>query len=419
MKYCIIGSGGREHALCSSLKNSNNISKIYCIPGNAGTSLIAENKSIDLKDFEQIKDFIKKNEIDIVLVGPEQPLVDGIVDYLERYKIKVFGPSKSASQLEGSKIFTKNLCKKYNIPTANFGIFINSEDANKFLEKCNLPIVIKADGLASGKGVYICNSKDEGLTAIREIFEGKFGLAEKILIEEFLDGEEMSFFIISDGKNYKTFSTAQDHKRVLEGDKGKNTGGMGAYSPSRLENNTLNQKILENIIDPTLKGLAELGTNFKGFLYAGLMINNGQARLVEYNVRFGDPECQALMMRLGAQVLDLLIATSSGDLENAQINWANDHALCVVMASNGYPGKIEKGSIITGLQSLTSSSSQMCFHAGTKKEGENIVANSGRVLSLTTRCETLAEAQKLAYEMVKNIDWQDGFCRSDIGWRAL
>ena len=216
MKYCIIGSGGREHALCSSLKNSNNISKIYCIPGNAGTSLIAENKSIDLKDFEQIKDFIKKKEIDIVLVGPEQPLVDGIVDYLERYKIKVFGPSKSASQLEGSKIFTKNLCKKYNIPTANFGIFKNSEDANKFLEKCNLPIVIKADGLASGKGVYICNSKDEGLTAIREIFEGKFGLAEKILIEEFLDGEEMSFFIISDGKNYKTFGTAQDHKRVLE-----------------------------------------------------------------------------------------------------------------------------------------------------------------------------------------------------------
>ena len=216
MKYCIIGSGGREHALCRSLKNSNNTNKIYCIPGNAGTSLIAENKSIDLKDFEQIKDFIKKKEIDIVLVGPEQPLVDGIVDYLERYKIKVFGPSKSASQLEGSKIFTKNLCKKYNIPTANFGIFKNSEDANKFLEKCNLPIVIKADGLASGKGVYICNSKDEGLTAIREIFEGKFGLAEKILIEEFLDGEEMSFFIISDGKNYKTFGTAQDHKRVLE-----------------------------------------------------------------------------------------------------------------------------------------------------------------------------------------------------------
>jgi phosphoribosylamine--glycine ligase len=280
--------------------------------------------------------------IDIVLVGPEQPLVDGIVDYLERYKIKVFGPSKLASQLEGSKIFTKNLCKKYNIPTANFGIFKNSEDANRFLEKCNLPIVIKADGLASGKGVYICNSKDEGLTAIKEIFEGKFGLAEKILIEEFLEGEEMSFFIISDGKNYKTFGTAQDHKRVLEGDRGKNTGGMGAYSPSRLENKILNKKILKNIIDPTLKGLAELGTNFKGFLYAGLMIIKGEPYLIEYNVRMGDPECQTILPKLKTDFAQIIKACVSENLNSIDFEWYDDNSLCIVVCSKGYPETYKK-----------------------------------------------------------------------------
>ena len=253
MKVVIIGSGGREHAICQSLKNSNKINKCYCIPGNAGTELIAENIDIKIQNFEEIKNFVKNFKIDFVVVGPEQPLVDGIVDYLEKYEIKVFGPNKIASQLEGSKIFTKKLCKKYNIPTANFGIFENSKDSSNFLEKCSLPIVVKADGLAAGKGVYICYSKQEALSAIEEVFNGKFGLAKNILIEEFLDGEEMSFFIISDGETYYQFGTAQDHKRVFEGDKGKNTGGMGAYSPSRLESKILNQKILNKIIEPTLK----------------------------------------------------------------------------------------------------------------------------------------------------------------------
>ena len=419
MKYCIIGSGGREHALCSSLKNSNNISKIYCIPGNAGTSLIAENISIDLKDFKQIKDFVKKNNIDIVLVGPEQPLVDGIVDYLERYKIKVFGPSKLASQLEGSKIFTKNLCKKYNIPTANFGIFKNSEDANRFLEKCNLPIVIKADGLASGKGVYICNSKDEGLTAIKEIFEGKFGLAEKILIEEFLEGEEMSFFIISDGKNYKTFGTAQDHKRVLEGDRGKNTGGMGAYSPSRLENKILNEKILKNIIDPTLKGLAELGTNFKGFLYAGLMIIKGEPYLIEYNVRMGDPECQTILPKLKTDFAQIIKACVSENLNSIDFEWYDDNSLCIVVCSKGYPETYKKNIQIDNLDKILLESNEFIFHAGTKNIDGKIVSNGGRVLNFVVRSKNFKENRNRAINLINQVNWENGFFRSDIAHKVI
>jgi len=419
MKYCIIGSGGREHALCSSLKNSNNISKIYCIPGNAGTSLIAENKSIDLKDFKQIKDFVKKNNIDIVLVGPEEPLVDGIVDYLERYKIKVFGPSKLASQLEGSKIFTKNLCKKYNIPTANFGIFKNSEDANRFLEKCNLPIVIKADGLASGKGVYICNSKDEGLTAIKEIFEGKFGLAEKILIEEFLEGEEMSFFIISDGKNYKTFGTAQDHKRVLEGDRGKNTGGMGAYSPSRLENKILNKKILKNIIDPTLKGLAELGTNFKGFLYAGLMIIKGEPYLIEYNVRMGDPECQTILPKLKTDFAQIIKACVSENLNSIDFEWYDDNSLCIVVCSKGYPETYKKNIQIDNLDKILLESNEFIFHAGTKNIDDKIVSNGGRVLNFVVRSKNFKENRNRAINLINQLNWGNGFFRSDIAHKVI
>ena len=419
MKYCIIGSGGREHALCSSLKHSNNISNIYCIPGNAGTSLIAENKSIDLKDFKQIKDFVKKNNIDIVLVGPEQPLVDGIVDYLERYKIKVFGPSKLASQLEGSKIFTKNLCKKYNIPTANFGIFKNSEDANRFLEKCNLPIVIKADGLASGKGVYICNSKDEGLTAIKEIFEGKFGLAEKILIEEFLEGEEMSFFIISDGKNYKTFGTAQDHKRVLEGDRGKNTGGMGAYSPSRLENKILNKKILKNIIDPTLKGLAELGTNFKGFLYAGLMIIKGEPYLIEYNVRMGDPECQTILPKLKTDFAQIIKACVSENLNSIDFEWYDDNSLCIVVCSKGYPETYKKNIQIDNLDKILLESNEFIFHAGTKNIDGKIVSNGGRVLNFVVRSKNFKENRNRAINLINQVNWENGFFRSDIAHKVI
>src|SRR6056300_84164 len=290
MNVAVIGSGGREHAICEIIIKSKKIKKLYCIPGNGGTASIAQNINIDLLNFRKIRDFIKENEISLVVVGPEKPLVEGITNYLEKYKIKVFGPSKFAYQLEGSKIFTKNICKKYKIPTANFVIKRDRRQSLTYIQKVKFPLIIKADNLASGKGVYICKSKSEAIKAINEIFNGKFGNAKQILFEDFLYGEEMSYFIISDGSTFKFFGSAQDHKRVLEGDKGKNTGGMGAYSPSRLENKILNQKILKNIIDPTLKGLAELKTDYMGFLYAGLMISKNEPYLIEYNVRMGDPE---------------------------------------------------------------------------------------------------------------------------------
>ena len=308
MKVGIIGSGGREHSICHSLNNIKKVKQIYCFPGNAGTAQIALNISINLENFDELKNFILLNKIDLIIVGPEKPLVDGIVDFLETYNIKVFGPNRIASQLEGSKIFTKNLCKEYDIPTAKFGIFQNTESATQFIKKTKYPLVIKADGLASGKGVYICENNKDAKLAIKEIFQGKFGKAKKLLIEEFLNGEEMSYFIISDGKTFKKFDTAQDHKRVLEGDKGKNTGGMGAYSPSRLINKELDKKIISKIIEPTLKGLKKIGTNYKGFLYAGLMIADNEPYLIEYNVRMGDPECQTILPKLKSNLLEIFLS---------------------------------------------------------------------------------------------------------------
>ena len=294
MKVGIIGSGGREHAICESLRKSKKINEIFCFPGNAGTEDIAKNINLDLDNFEFLKNFILEKKIDLIVIGPEKPLVDGLVDYLEKFNIKVFGPNKIASQLEGSKIFTKEICKKYNIPTAKFGIFQSKDDSINFLKKTNFPTVIKADNLASGKGVYICNNEIEATTAIEEIFNGKFGEAKNLLIEEYLEGEEMSYFTINDGNIFKNFGSAQDHKRVGDGDKGKNTGGMGAYSPSRLMSKELEKKIIDRIIKPTLKALSELGSEYKGFLYAGLMIVNNDPYLIEYNVRMGDPECQKI-----------------------------------------------------------------------------------------------------------------------------
>jgi len=337
MKVGIIGSGGREHAICESLNNSDKVDKIYCFPGNAGTSIIAENINIDLDDFEIIKDFILKEKIDLVVIGPEKPLVDGLVDFLEKFKIKVFGPNKIASQLEGSKIFTKKLCQKFNIPTAKFGIFENKDEALNFLYQSKFPIVVKADNLASGKGVYICMNKKDADLAVQEIFNGKFGKAENILIEEFLEGEEMSYFTIHDGKIFKNFGTAQDHKRVLEGDKGKNTGGMGAYSPSRLINDDLEKKIINKIIKPTIKGLSEIGSEFRGFLYAGLMIVKNEPYLIEYNVRMGDPECQTIIPKLKTDLSEILISCCNGKLSEINLEWSNKKSLCIVVCSKGYP----------------------------------------------------------------------------------
>ena len=338
MKVGIIGSGGREHALCYALKKSNKVEQIYCIPGNAGTNSIAKNVDLDINDFNLLKKFINKNHIDIIIIGPEKPLVDGIVDFLEDNGIKVFGPNKIASTLEGSKIFTKNLCKKYHIPTANFGVFESLEESLMFLNQCKFPIVVKADGLAAGKGVYICETQKQSIDAVKEIFNGKFGEAKQVLIEEFLKGEEMSFFIVSDGKNFKKFGTAQDHKRVGEGDVGLNTGGMGAYSPSRLEDDILDQKILDKIIKPTLKALKEMDTKFKGFLYAGLIVVKNEPYLIEYNVRMGDPECQTILPRLKTNLFEIIDAVINERLNLINIDWYNSKTISIVLCSEGYPG---------------------------------------------------------------------------------
>ncbi len=419
MKVGILGSGGREHALCVALDKSKNVRKIYCFPGNAGTKSIAENIKINLDNFKEIKDFILENKIDIVIIGPEKPLVEGIVDYLEMYNIKVFGPNKLCSKLEGSKTFTKNLCKKYNIPTANFGIFVSANDALSYLKNCNLPVVIKADGLAAGKGVYICNDKSDYSLAVKEIFDGKFGKAEKILIEEFLVGEEMSFFIICDGKDFKKFGTAQDHKRVGEGDKGKNTGGMGAYSPSKLDNEILNQKILDRIIKPTLKGLKDLDTNFKGFLYAGLMIVKDEPYLIEYNVRMGDPECQTILPRLKSDFADIVKACINENLIETNIEWFNDKSLCIVLCSKGYPDDYKKNLEIINIEEIDLNENQFIFHAGTIEKNKKIFSNGGRVLNFVIKSKDFESCRNQAINLIEKIDWKEGFYRKDIGFKVI
>ena len=419
MNVGIIGSGGREHALCISLKKSQKIKNIYCFPGNAGTSFIAKNIEIDLTNFEELKKFIQKLAIDIVIVGPEKPLVDGIVDFLKENKIKVFGPNKAASQLEGSKIFTKNLCRKYKIPTANFGVFNNIEKSLSFLKKCKFPIVVKADGLASGKGVYICENLENSKDAITEIFGGKFGEANEILIEEFLEGEEMSFFIISDGTSYKKFGTAQDHKRVLEGDKGKNTGGMGAYSPSRLENETLDKKILKKIIEPTLLGLKNLKTEFVGFLYAGLMIVKGEPFLIEYNVRMGDPECQTILPRLKTDFLEIIDATINKKLGSINLEWFEEKSICIVLCSKGYPDKFQNNVEIKKLENIEPKNNNYIFHAGTKLKNSKIYSNGGRVLNFVIKSKNLKQSRDELINSINDLNWENGYFRKDIGFKIF
>jgi phosphoribosylamine---glycine ligase len=419
MKVGIIGSGGREHAICHALSNTKKIKQIYCFPGNAGTAEIAENITLNLENFNDLKNFILLNKIDLIVVGPEKPLVDGVVDFLEKYNIKVFGPNKIASQLEGSKIFTKNLCEKYKIPTAKFGIFQNINDATKFIKNSKYPLVIKADGLASGKGVYICeNSKDAEL-AIKEIFEGKFGKAENLLIEEFLKGEEMSYFIITDGKTIKKFETAQDHKRVLEGDKGKNTGGMGAYSPSRLINEELDKKILSKIIEPTIKGLREIGTNYKGFLYAGLMIVDDEPYLIEYNVRMGDPECQTILPKLKSDLLDIFLCCCNERLDSIDIKWHNKKSLCIVLCSKGYPNEFKKNIPIKNLNKVSFTQNEYCYHAGTTKIKKQAYASGGRVLNFVCLSEDFLEARTKVIKSINSLGWDNGFYRKDIGYKVI
>ena len=419
MNIGIIGSGGREHAICEALSNSKKVSKIYCLPGNAGTKKIAENIDIDLENFENLKKFIISENVELIIVGPEKPLVDGIVDFFEKNKIQIFGPNKFASQLEGSKTFTKKICEKYNIPTAKFGIFENTNDAKSFLKNSKFPIVVKADGLAAGKGVYICENKEASEKAIDEIFNGKFGAAKCILLEEFLIGEEMSYFVISDGKTIVKFQTAQDHKRVGEGDTGKNTGGMGAYSPSRLINDSLDKKILNKIIHPTLKALEEMNCEYKGFLYAGLMIVQNEPYLIEYNVRMGDPECQTILPKLKTDFLDIILKCIKKKLNETEIEWYDKNSLCTVLCSKGYPDKYENNIIINNLDKIILNQNQKIFHAGTKNKKNTILSNGGRVLNFVSLSNSFKDARDSNIDMINKVDWSHGFYRKDIGYKVI
>ena len=419
MNLAVIGSGDREHAICYKLKQSPKIKKLICIPGNAGTQKIAENVKEDISNFEALYQIIKNKNIDIVIVGPEQPLVDGLVDYLNEKKVRVFGPNKFSSQLEGSKAFMKNLCKKNNIPTANFGIFDNFNDASNFIKKNQAPIVVKADGLAAGKGVTVCNSVDQALKNTKEILEGKFKSSNKVILEEFLQGEELSYFIVVDENSYQFFGSAQDHKRVGEGDTGPNTGGMGAYSPSPLLTAQLDEKIKKKIIEPTLKTMKNLKHPYKGFLYAGLMICKGEPYLIEYNVRMGDPECQVLMMRLETDLLEIIDNTNKNKLDNLKITWKKESCIAIVLSAKGYPFDYIKNSEIKNLSNILSDENNQIFHAGTYEKNNKIFSNGGRVLNITSLAKNLSDARDKSLTNLNKINWKDGFFRKDIGWKTI
>ncbi len=419
MNIAVLGSGGREHALCYKLKLSKKLGKLICIPGNAGTQTIATNVNANLQNFDDIYEVLIKEKIDIVVVGPEQPLVDGIVDYLEKKKIRVFGPNKFASQLEGSKGFMKNLCKRFKIPTANFGIFEKFDEAVNFINLSNVPIVVKADGLAAGKGVTICNSVDEAKKNVKEILEGKFKSSKKVILEEFLDGEELSYFAIVDKNSYRFFGSAQDHKKVGEGDIGPNTGGMGAYSPAKILNDELENKIKKKILEPTLRAMKESGNPFTGFLYAGLMIKNNEPFLIEYNIRMGDPECQVLMMRLDSDFVEIVDLVTKNRLKDCNINWKSNSCMTVVLCAKGYPGKYVKNSEIKNLSLAVIDKNNQIFHAGTYEKKNRIFSIGGRVLNITSCGSNLVSARDNSYSNLKKINWADGFFRKDIGWRAI
>ena len=419
MNLAVIGSGGREHAICYKLKQSPKIKKLVCVPGNAGTQEIAENIKEDISNFDALYQIIKKQNIDLVVVGPEQPLVEGLVDYLNEKKIRVFGPDKFSSQLEGSKTFMKNLCKKNNIPTANFGVFNNYNDASNFIKKNGVPIVVKADGLAAGKGVSVCNTIEEALKNTKEILDGKFKSSNQVVLEEFLKGEELSYFTIVDKNSYHFFGSAQDHKRVGEGDTGPNTGGMGAYSPAPLLTDKLEKKIKKKIIEPTLKAMKELEHPYRGFLYAGLMICKNEPYLIEYNVRMGDPECQVLMMRLETDLLEIIDSATKNQLNNLKIEWAKKNCITIVLCAKGYPFNYIKDSEIKNLSTVLSDKNNQIFHAGTYEKNNKIYSNGGRVLNITSSSKSLVRARDKSLTNIDKINWSDGFFRKDIGWRVI
>jgi phosphoribosylamine--glycine ligase len=418
MNVLLVGSGGREHALAWKISASPLLSKLYAAPGNPGIAKEAEIVDLDIDDHGAVADFCRDKAIDLVVVGPEAPLVAGLGDDLRAAGIRVFGASAKAAQLEGSKGFTKDLCRKYGIPTAAYERFSDASAARAYVEKAGAPIVVKADGLAAGKGVTVAMTLDEALEAIDACFDGSFGSAgAEVVVEDFLTGEEASFFCLCDGETALPFGTAQDHKRVGDGDTGPNTGGMGAYSPAPVMTEEMIDRTMREIIEPTMRGMREMGAPFTGVLFAGLMITDKGPELIEYNVRFGDPECQVLMMRLKDDILVLLNAAADGQLSHMSVRWRDEAALTVVMAAKGYPGTPLKGSVIGGLDEAGESAE--IFHAGTAEKDGKIVANGGRVLNVTALGKTVGAAQKAAYEAIGRIDWPEGFCRRDIGWRAV
>lgn len=420
MNILVIGSGGREHALCWKIGQSPLVQKLYCAPGNGGIEQVAECISMNTTDFPAIVKFCDDHRIGLVVIGPEDPLVGGLADLLEKAGIPAFGPSAAAARLEGSKAFTKSICDKYNIPTAAYGKFDSATAAREYIKKHGAPIVVKADGLAAGKGVVVAMTEDEALQAVDEIMGGKFGGAgNTVVIEEFMEGPEVSFFAICDGERAIELGSAQDHKRAFDNDEGPNTGGMGTYSPAPIMTPEIREEVMEKIIHPTMRGMSAEGAPFKGVLFAGLMLTKSGPRLLEFNTRFGDPETQVLMPRIDGDLVPLLLAAAKGDLEGHSVKLKDDAAVCVVMATRGYPGDYKKGSEIKNLDTAGSLPGVTVFHAGTKKEGDRILANGGRVLGVTATAPDFAAARTAAYSAVKLINWPEGFFRSDIGWRAL
>ncbi|MBB5073508.1 phosphoribosylamine--glycine ligase [Bartonella callosciuri] len=420
MNVLLIGSGGREHALAWKIAASPLLKKLYCAPGNPATIEFGENIDLDINDHTLVIDFCKAHSIDLVVVGPEAPLVAGITDSLNNAHICVFGPTQKAAQLEGSKAFTKDLCYKNNIPTGTYQCFNDAEKAKEYIRQQGVPIVIKADGLAAGKGVVVATTREEAFNAVEACFKNASSNAkEKIVVESFLEGEEASFFCLCDGKVALPFGSAQDHKRVGDGDTGANTGGMGAYSPAPIMTEEMINRTLKEIVEPALRSMNAMGAPFKGILFVGLMITQKGPELIEFNVRFGDPECQVLMMRLQEDILPLLLAAAQGNLKQKHLKWSEKTALTVVMAAKGYPDSPQKGTVIRNLDKVNTFPDVKVFQAGIALRNGELIANGGRVLNITATGETITQAQKRAYEAVDCIDWPDGFVRRDIGWRAI
>ena len=418
MNILLLGSGGREHALAWAIANSPLCDRLFCAPGNPGIDQIARVTGLKVTDHAAVIDFCKRENIGLVVPGPEAPLVAGLADDCRKAGIRIFGPDRFAAQLEGSKGFTKDICARYGIPTAAYGRFTDQAPALRYLDSHGAPIVIKADGLASGKGVTVAMTMAEARAAVEDIFSGKFGGAECV-IEDYLEGEEASFFVLTDGKNVLPLATAQDHKRVGDGDTGPNTGGMGAYSPAPCMSEALCAEALDRIVRPTVRALSDMRHPYVGVLYAGLMLTKDGPQLIEYNVRFGDPECQVLMMRLKDDLVPLLLACCDGTLDKMAVSWLDDVALTVVMCARGYPGEPQKGTEIRGIEGAANMEGVEIFHAGTALKDGRIVANGGRVLNVTARGKDVREAKTRAYAAVRRIDWPEGFYRADIGWRAI